>query len=180
MFLFIEAFWWLLMFGGIVTAVGIHSHESEQSWSFLLSFIISFLVLQFMFGIDLWGAVVSNPLTIFGLVLVYFFCGAVWVLLWKWPRYCERIVSKVRGAAIHSYHLNDTDTKTEDQARKKIAEDQLSIDENLERITAWIVAWPFGLFWSLLRDPITWLAKTWASMIGSSLKRIAERAVSKL
>jgi hypothetical protein len=80
--------------------------------------------------------------TIWGYLVAYFVIGVVWSF-WRYKLYVG-LMAKALGARTW---------KT--QADKDRAIDELLPSNNLERITSWIIVWPFSVIENVLGDIIT-------------------------
>lgn len=85
----------------------------------------------------------SIPLsTIWGYVAAYFIVGVIWSF-WRYKLYVGAMVASLAGRT----------WKT--QADKERDINSLSPSNNLERITSWIIVWPFSVIENVLGDIIT-------------------------
>ena len=121
-------------------------------------FIGTMLGLQFLGGIDIWGYVIHNKMTILYYVLGYAAFGVA-TSVFKWWRYVRNNVEKYleAKAEYQSDNGNLTDwARYRDQGRYNAIK---FIFEPVARrhkavITMWITYWPLVLLWTLINDPV--------------------------
>lgn len=109
---------------------------SETASPFWGLFTIATFVAFCIFGIkafsfneltNIWD---NNKALIIGSLVVYVFLGIGWSF-YKWKLYCRKYYKQ--GGIIRS---------------------SIRITDNKDRISAWMMYWPFSLIWYLLNDPI--------------------------
>ena len=116
-------FW---VFIGIFTIFLIASLENETNWFMGVLFAAAALLIG------------PSILAHFGWVtlgiglIVYVIGGAIWSWA-KWQKHVTRVVERAR----------DGDT---------VYDREIDVKVNKARITAWIAAWPWSLFWTLTHD----------------------------
>lgn len=118
----------------IVLLFGIAFEHTGNRKSAVFAGLVAMAISYFYFSIPLS--------TIWGYLVAYFVVGVVWSF-WRYRLFIGSMVKSL-GAR-----------KWKSQAEKDNAINQLLPSNNLERITSWIIVWPFSVIESALGDIIT-------------------------
>lgn len=117
-----------------VVFLTIFSETASPFWGLVIiaGFIaISITVLKTFTLNDLVLLWENNKGLIIGSLIVYVFMGMIWSM-YKWKLYCKHFYSR-KG----SYDPG-----------------VMSVSNNKDRISAWMMYWPFSFVWYILNDPI--------------------------
>lgn len=159
---------WLIPFSLIMVFATTWATEEGTLIGALVALAASLLGFQFMFGIDVFGAIYSNPLLIIVAGVIHLILGAVYTGFWKFPD----ALSKVSQGKI-DHEWGRFKGSKEEFARS--SSNPLHPKNFLEEISAWILFWPFGAAWDLLHRPIRWLWKNVYKAIATWMDRISLR-----
>lgn len=168
-------FWFWLFFGGFIV-LGIWAHESDAPEGGIIGFILFILGLQFLFSVPVWQSIVANPLWVVLLLVGYAAIGFVYGIFWKWRRYCR---DNAESAVKRFNMISNNGDKFEDNIDDTYY-NELHPANNKKRIIGWIVQWPFGLLWTLINDPIKWLAEEIYRISAETLKSISDKALKRV
>lgn len=172
----LELGFWLWLFLGGFACLGIVSHEQESPLLALISVVLFALGLQFLFGVPVWQSIWGNPLWVVVLLAGFFAIGLGYSVFWKWRRYCRK-EAKAQADRIRSAVGREHNEKTFDQYLDDTYENKLHPANHKARIINWILTWPFGLLWTVLNDPINWIAREVYALSGRTLKTISDQAI---
>jgi hypothetical protein len=133
----------------------------------------------------------NNPLDALYHFGGYFAVGAVYSIL-KWFSFVRRKKEKYLNEKDHFWRLYDDKTETEKKvlwAKEKsrgqtsgyeILMRDLSPKENADRLSFWILYWPWSLFWTIIDDPIRRLVKYIRDQLNAVYVSITKRTFSDI
>jgi hypothetical protein len=110
----------------------------ERTGFAILTVVVGAVLLQFVGGIDVWGALVDRPLSILMWVAVYVLVGLGYSFL-RWDRYAAKWRREYEAAS--STYEKDIMWGNQPAAVK-----------NKNRITSWMMFWPWSAFWWFFSD----------------------------
>lgn len=143
---------WLVI--GFFILIEFATTEAESlAWSIVV-FVAATLVVLLFSDADLVGLASRNPLLSVLMFPAYFIVGTMWSI-WKWRGFVARRFVEFSGRKAELLKERERSsypgTSFEEYARGRGFPPSAS--DSKERITTWIVAWPFSLLWSLLTYP---------------------------
>jgi hypothetical protein len=193
------SFWWYsISVCYVVWAIFLAERESV-GWV-LTSLAIYLIFLSFLGRVNVFSYIFYNPLYSFLAVISYFVFGIIWSFVKWWLRVTERaqecqeamdkFLREHKASNFKSaIPLDLQQSKKSGRNLRDEWESQLSIrydlkkpiaTENKERISVWIIYWPFSLIWSLIHDFIQRLWEQFVIRFQKFYQGIADRAYKKL
>jgi len=133
-------------------------------------------------GWNSWDWITSHTGTIIAGTLVYFGIGVIYTAFWKWRNYCK---ANADPDALKC--INDMDAR---YVERVAGEAPVSVEvyfrtpqlfalhpsNHYDRLTTWMVFWPFSFFWTILHDPLTWIGTTLYRMMSNIFINVAKSA----
>lgn len=133
-----------------------------------------------------WDWVTNHVGTIIAGVLIYFTIGVVYTAFWKWRNYCKANADPDALMRINS----DNDSASERYLMNSYGEYPISEEtyyrnpnafalhpsNHYDRLTTWMMFWPFSFFWTILHDPLTWIGTTLYDLMSNVFFNIAKSA----
>lgn len=166
----------------VTFVIWIVSEGIESLFTPSVAAIVALLSVQFFGGVNIFGYVVHNPLTILKWSAIYFVVGAVWGTL-KWWLFVlnERDLYQQRKKLFFDQH----NLKDGDKIPSALAAPWYSFmgtrsnlptaAEHGYNITRWIAYWPASMFWYFFHDALEKIGRFVFRAIRSFLQSIADR-----
>ncbi len=139
--------------------------EFERTGFAALTILVGLGALHYVFGYDVFGTVLHNPLAVVVGLVAYTLVGVGYSLL-RWNWYC--------GAWRRDYDAADTHMQARLWYSKPAAKDSKN------RITTWMMFWPWSALWWFLSDFITEVFDRIYTSFAKVYQRIAERHLKGL
>lgn len=126
---------------------------------------------------DVFAIIVAHPLLSALCVPAYFVIGTAWSF-WKWGGLIAARLLKFEAEKVSLLDEHGRgswkDRPFEDFVRQ-VHGYPPAVSKNKERITTWIVAWPFSVTWAILKWPREFAVKLY-ERLASTFQRMADRA----
>ncbi len=173
------SFW---VIGGLIVFIvaGIISAEMDSAFAALVTLVIGAVIVEWGMGISLISVLLSNPLWIFMGLVLFAAAGGLYTVVWRWPEF----IRKNKDTIMSSYTRWAGDRKSGQDNSFDAYLDSSDYDFNAsahaERLTTWVILWPFSLTWELARKPAFWLGKTVYYSLGNTLQRVGRSTARKL
>lgn len=171
---------WALLGLVVFVIAGIVSAEMDSAFAALVTIVIGGVVLEWLMGVSIWTVLTTNPLLIFAALVLYVAAGGLYTVVWRWPEY----IRKHKGAIMSAYTRWAGNQKSGANNSFDAFLDSNDYDFNAsshaERLTTWVILWPFSMSWELARKPAFWLAKTIYYSLGNTLQNVGRRTARKL
>lgn len=136
----------------------VSEHNEAQGWAVFWS-IVSAAVAIFYFQV---------PLDVVGLYfLAYAAIGVIWSI-WRYKRYVSAEVQRIKE------RIAKNGTKEANVAY------HLQPSNNIDKITSWIIIWPFSLVENLLRDIINLVEEVPKTVLRKVYNYIYEQEINKI
>jgi len=165
----------ILTFAGIIIfGLLVFCAETERMWTGLAAFVVSVIALDYLTEPSLWTWITSHPLHLPAYIVVYLGLGALYTAAWKWRLYCNENADPKELARYLANHQDQNDAENLFYKDRELF--SLHPKNHYYRLTNWMLFWVFSLFWALLHDPITWLARTMYDLMGGIFLKIAVSA----
>ena len=149
---------WALSWPGLIALLvlgTIFEANEAHGWAMFMG-VVSAVVAYFFFAI---------PLTT---LLVYAACylavGFVWSF-WRYKRHTDSVVDEYRGRSLEA---------------RKLAVERLQPSHMLDKITTWVLIWPFSMFENVLGDFIKIVQTFITKFFKGIYSRIYQAAVGKI
>lgn len=165
---------WFFCFMLIVLGSGILFSEIDNWFGAAITIIVLLLGSELIFGIPVFAAVVDNPLwVVFGLI-VYALIGTVYATFYRYRNFLKDNEESI-ARDMHKYEksLGKNGTFTNNDFRESMYYSAYQPYNNKERITAWILLWPWAVFWDLCHQPVRWVYKVCHDSTGKILDKIS-------
>ena len=195
----IGSFWWYTV-SCCWIAWAIFLAERESVGWVLTSLAIYLVFLSFLGRVNVFGYLFFHPLYSALAVFGYFIIGIIWSFVKWWLRVtekaqeCQEAMDKflMEHKASNFKSAVPFDLQQSKRSGKNLREEwesQLSIrndlkkpiaTENKERISVWIIYWPFSLIWSFIHDFFQRLWEQFVIRFQKFYQGIADRAYKKL
>lgn len=186
--------WWvvtLVSTGFLILAI---DKESIVGSIFLLLFYISFL--EFVSKANIFQFIADKPLVALSYVGGYIVIGLVWSFLKWWLYVHDKVDGLKEKRKEFLLRMRNKSTRFTDELREMEITEETKVPEGLrkewqsdvkmyiprlsakkEKISIWIVHWPFSMLWSLVDDLIHKLAKRLVETFRKWYQAIADHAL---
>lgn len=138
------------------------------------------LLLQFYGGMDIFGTIKNNPMTVIYYVLGYGVLGAG-TAVFKWWRYVRNNRHKYDEAKAE--YLDDNDNLDGWERYRELGNYNgikflfaPAARRHKAAITMWMTYWPLVLVWTVIDDPVRKFFRMIYDSLGSMLERISAKA----
>lgn len=166
---------WLMLFLGGFGILAIIAAEIG-SLLFLGVILLSFMgLLKFFFDIAIVAIILANPMLIVPIVAGYLLLGVAYAGIWRWPDYIRSKADRIQEAFVA--YCKDSNIKRTEEAFREFTDsyrykNYFGVGSNKERVSMWIMLWPFAMIWELSHRPIIWVWNNVYNMIGTSFTKI--------
>ena len=140
--------------------------EFERTGFAVLSVIVGLALAQFGFGYDVLGTITGNPIAILAWGGFYILVGIGYSLL-RWNSFCAK-------------WRREYDAEPGGFTRSTMWSNRPDAATSKNRITAWMMFWPWSAFWWLLSDVITEIFEWIYVRFAAVYSRIAARHLDGL
>lgn len=106
---------------------------------------------------DVANYAIENPIKLIGWLVAYFAAGTLWSML-KWI-----------------FWLREIKRALEKAGSSKLMAEYYELSYNKERVTHWIIYWPFSALWTLINDPVRKLANAIADQFAGTYNSISKK-----
>jgi hypothetical protein len=168
----------LTIFILVALVAGIIAAESGSaifSTGVLISF---FVILDIVFDVMIWSAIVTNPLTIIALLLAYLTVGAAYTAVWQWPESLRESAEAIQN--IYADWKKNNQTRTRQDFMRSYEYQPYTASRNSEKLVNWIIIWPFSLFWELARKPVKFLATNVYNTLSKTFTDIGQQVTNNI
>lgn len=181
--LIIFGMWWFWIALAIFVGLIVCEATESAGWA-TLTVIVGVLGLQFLGDVNIYGWVVSNPLSLMKWCGLYFVAGTVWCTT-KWWMYaldCREKYREKREDFFKRYELTDTIPHSLKEKWESCLDEPWNkyeyppkISSHKARVIRWLAYWPPSVIWTLINDVVERIAKSIYNMISSFLQSISDR-----
>jgi len=158
-------FWWYAVSLSYIFWCFFLVEKESVGWCFI-SLAIYLVFLQFLGKVDIFGRFVANPVWAPVCVLSYFIIGFAWSFGKWWllnreraelyekevEKFFENSKRRETSAVPEQYRKDKCENLKMDWGRNRAPYEKLKFSENKEKISVWIVYWPYSFLWSLMND----------------------------
>jgi len=142
-------------------------------------------ILQFLVGISIFSILLANPLLIIAVLAIYIGIGAAYTGLWRWPAHLRK-QSAVIKSTFETWKMvreKQIAGKTKEEAFEMFLDsgDYASWHPsyNKERLSTWVLMWPFAMGWELSHKPLIWIFETVYYTLGDMFVAIGKNTARK-
>lgn len=169
---------WFAIFALIILAAGIFSAEFDSFFGGTVTLSIGLLGADLIFGYPIFSALVANPLIAIVIVGLYVMIGSAYTGIWRWPEYLRGKSENIE----HDFAQYRMDNKggSFDDFLESNRYNGYRASSNKERLSAWVLMWPFSLFWELARKPAKWAFNTVYATLGNMFENVGKNTAKKM
>lgn len=192
--------WWYLVSGTFVIWAFFLTEKESLAWT-IISLFLYLAFLQFLGRVNVFGYLFFQPINTVLYILGYFVIGFIWSFIKWWLRvnetaqkcleemdkFIKEHTSKenFQSAVPLEFQKSERSGKTlrdeweshiqyKDELKKPIA------SKNKEKISVWVVYWPFSVVWSLINDFIKRMVEQLVIRFQKIYQSISNRAFKKI
>lgn len=170
---------WFAIFSLLILIVGIASAEYDSFVGGTATLLVGLLGADLIFGYPIFASILANPLLAVLAVALYVMVGSAYTGLWKWPDYIRSQAENIESSygtwmSIRKENVNFDDFLDSREYNYHRA------SSNKERLSAWVLMWPFSMFWELARKPAKWAFNTTYEMLGTTFERVGKSTAKKM
>jgi hypothetical protein len=150
-------------------------------------FVLTLVLCQWVFNIDIWWWVQNNPFKLLMFSVAYLLVGVIWSLF-KWFRFVKSELEKCEQCKIQFL------TSRNYPPTASIPSELSERWERVLEINGWppkpsahkvesarfIVTWPISVFWAIMRDFFVWVAEKAYSSVEALYQKISDRMFSSI
>lgn len=190
----IGSLWWYVVSAGFFIWAIILTEKESLTWTFI-SLVLYLSFLSFIGGINVFNFLFFHPIKTLLYVLGYFLIGVIWSFI-KWWVKVNKAAQKYKEtweAFIKDYKPRNSTVPKEHQnyinRQKQEWESQISGRRDItkpiasqykEKISVWIIYWPFSLFWSFLHDFVKNMVEFFVLKFQKFYQKISDNAYKKV
>lgn len=179
------AFFILFFIAGIVVS------EFDSFFMGTLTLISGLAIMQWVFGVPIWASIVSNPFIVLLILGVYIAVGSMYTAFWRFPNFINKHKDRIQSN-YESYIRNTFNAKTSDEFAKYLKDDnnfenyldsnhyEYKASKNKDRLSSWVLMWPFAVAWELMHKPAIWLWETIYYNLGDLFDNVSKRTARGL
>ncbi len=176
---------WLALFFIIFIACGTFTATvGNIFWSFVV-LAAGAGILQFLVGISILSIFIANPLLVIAVLAIYIGIGAAYTGLWRWPAYLRKMsgyIQEMFDRWKHS-HAKQLEGKSKEAAFEEFLDSshyaEFHPSRNKERLSTWVLMWPFAMGWELSHKPLIWVFETVYYTLGDMFVAIGKQTARK-
>ena len=142
-------------------------------------------ILEFLVGISVLSILIANPLLVIAALAIYIGIGAAYTGLWRWPSHLRKQSGLIKS--VFENWRTDNQKKLTDKTKEEAFELFLDSDRygswhpsrNKERLSTWVLMWPFAMGWELSHKPLIWIFETVYYTLGDMFVAIGKNTARK-
>lgn len=185
------SFWWYIVSGCFLIWAIILTEKESLTWT-IISLGVYLTFFSYLGKVNVFSYVFYDPLRTFLFVLGYFVIGVIWSFIKWWlkvnevaERYKEEKSKffkehQAKNSAVPEKYQKSDDVIERWQLQYKEEIKKPVASENKEKISVWIVYWPFSLFWSLINDIVKRIVEQFVIRFQKVYQSISDRAFKDL
>ena len=175
---------WFLCFALLVFVVGIVSAELDSMFGGITTVIMLLAGGQFLFDIPIGQTIADKPILILFILVSYIIVGVIYVVAYRFDRWLNDRKVAIKSDFEQFEKLYQTEYNGEfpsgEEFRKSSHYKEYTPSANADLITAWIMLWPWAVFWDLCNRPIRYAFSNVRVMVGKMLDNVGARATEKI
>lgn len=166
----------LAIFVLLVIIAGISFSETHSFFGGTVTLIMTILGAEYIFGYNVIDSIVANPFIILFIILLYVVAGSAYTAFWKWPNYIQ---SKSNDIEEDFRKWSQRDPKKTFDSFLESSNYSYKASNNKERLSVWVMMWPFSVFWELSHKPAFWLWTNVYNTLGNLFESVGKNAAIK-
>lgn len=176
---------WFFLFVIFILAAGILCAEFNNFFGAGATLVGLAAGSQFLFGIPVWSSIIENPFLVIVGIVAYAAIGMFYAIVFRYADYLRKNKHNIRAAwgdfqvSYKKGHGEDSNP-TREEFRKSLQYRDFTPSYNSEKITAWVMMWPWAVFWDLCHKPVRWVYNNMYSFAGRMLDAVGARISDKI
>ena len=171
---------WFAIFVLLALVALIISIENDSLLLGTAAIIVITGIAQFVFGIAVLAAILTNPLASMFFVVFYIALGAAYAGFWRLPNFVSSRSKEIKEAFIY-YSKNHKDRSvSHDEFLNSQEYKKFTVSNNKDVVASWVLLWPAGVIWELSHKPIRWVWNQVYYGLGESFEKLNRKAASKV
>ena len=176
---------WLALFIILFVACGTFTATVGSMFWSLVVIAAGAGILQFLVGISIFSILLANPLLIIAVLAIYIGIGAAYTGLWRWPAHLRKQSAVIKNTFETWKMVREKQIagKTKEEAFEMFLDsgDYASWHPsyNKERLSTWVLMWPFAMGWELSHKPLIWIFETVYYTLGDMFVAIGKNTARK-
>jgi hypothetical protein len=176
---------WLALFIIIFAACGTFTATVGNMFWSIIVLAAGAGILQFLVGISILSIFITNPLLVIAVLAIYIGIGAAYTGLWRWPAYLRKMSAYIQEMFDRWKHAHDKQLagKSKEEAFEEFLDSshyaEFHPSRNKERLSTWVVMWPFAMGWELSHKPLIWVFETVYYTLGDMFVAIGKQTARK-
>jgi hypothetical protein len=175
---------WFFCFVLLVFVAGIISAELDSMFGGITTVIMLLAGGQFLFDIPIGQTIADKPILIFFILISFFIVGVIYVVAYRFNRWLkgQSVSIKSNFKRFEKDYIKDNNGEfpSGEEFRKSSYYKEYTPSTNADLITAWIMLWPWAVFWDLCNRPIRYAFSNVRVMVGKMLDNVGARATEKI
>lgn len=172
---------WFFLFVVLVLGFGIVSAELDNVYGGIITLVFLTVGAQTILGIPVFQAIVANPLLIIVGIILYIVAGFVYGIMFRYSDFLNKNSDRIteKWETFVKEHKGPGEPSRDD-FRNSYEYRTYSPSANADRITAWVMLWPWGVFWDLCHKPIRWVYNNTYTFAGKLLDKVSARVSDRI
>lgn len=176
---------WFALFLIVFVACGTFTASVGSMFWSLIVIAAGAGAMQFLGGISILAILMTNPLLVVTVAAIYIGIGAAYTGLWRWPSHLRKHSGVIKSVFQQWYdsHQKQLTGKTKAEAFEIFLDsDRYSSwhpSTNKERLSTWVLMWPFAMSWELSHKPLIWIFDTVYATLGEMFVVIGKQTARK-
>jgi hypothetical protein len=176
---------WFFLFVIAIFVCGIWSAEYDNMFGGTFTLVALAAGAEFLFNVPVIATIIANPLLLVGGVVAYIGVGMAYAVLYRYADFLRQRASaiKIAWGEFQIAYKKDNDTTgepTRDMFRQSYQYQAYSPKYNADRIAAWVMMWPWAVFWDLSHKPIRWVYDTMYKFASRVLEKVSASVSNKI
>ena len=189
----IGSFWWYVISAGFFIWAIVLTEKESVAWA-LISLTLYLFFFSFLGGINVFSFLFFHPIRALLYVLGYFLIGVIWSFI-KWWVKVNKAAQKYKDTWKAFKKDYDTQSRVAKENKRYIEEQKKNWDSHIigkkdiekpiaskckEKISVWIIYWPFSLLWSFLHDFVKDVVEFFVLKFHQFYQKISDTAYKKV
>jgi hypothetical protein len=176
---------WFALFVIIFAACGTFTASVGNMFWSLVVLAAGAGILEFLVGISVLSILIANPLLVIAVLAIYIGIGAAYTGLWRWPAYLRKHTNIIQIVfnRWRDDHPKQLAGKTKEEAFEAFLDSahyaEFHPSRNKERLSTWVVMWPFAMGWELSHKPLIWIFETIYYTLGDMFVAIGKNTARR-
>lgn len=169
---------WFFVFVILVLGIGIVSSEFDSTIGGIITLVLLFSGL-YLFGYFPIQTAISTPLAILVISILYITVGFAYAILYRYPNYLNDHQDIIQDKW-QNFLKESGENSTREDFYNNYRYCEFLPSQNVDRISAWITLWPWGVFWDLSHKPFRWTYRKLYHLAGNMLDSVSKRVFNRI